>query len=44
MNSLDRSVLVGELKQLMRATTREGILHVLEQLKIAASAPVVAPA
>ncbi len=44
VNSLDRSVLVGELKQLMRATTREGILHVLEQLKIAASAPVVAPA
>jgi len=44
VNSLDRSVLVGELKQLMRATTREGILHVLEQLKLAASAPVVAPA
>ena len=44
VNSLDRSVLVGELKQLMRATTREAILHVLEQLKLAASAPVVAPA
>ena len=44
VNSLDRSVLVGELKQLMRATTREGILHVLEQLKISASAPLVAPA
>jgi phosphoenolpyruvate-protein phosphotransferase (PTS system enzyme I) len=44
VNSLDRSRLVGEIKQLMRATTREGILHVLEQLKAAASAPVAAPA
>ena len=44
VNALDRSTLVGELKQLMRATTREGILHVLEQLKIAASAPLIAPA
>jgi phosphotransferase system enzyme I (PtsI) len=43
VNALDRSVLVGELKQLMRATTREGILHVLEQLRSAASAP-TAPA
>jgi phosphotransferase system enzyme I (PtsI) len=44
VNALDRSVLLGELKQLMRATTREGILHVLEQLKVAASAPLIAPA
>jgi phosphotransferase system enzyme I (PtsI) len=44
VNALDRSKLVGELKQLMRATTREGILHVLEQLKAAATAPADAPA
>jgi phosphotransferase system enzyme I (PtsI) len=44
VNALDRSVLVGELKQLMRATTREAILHVLEQLKTSASTSVIAPA
>jgi phosphotransferase system enzyme I (PtsI) len=44
VNALDRTVLVGGLKQLMRATTREGIMQVLEQLRIAASAPVIAPA
>jgi phosphotransferase system enzyme I (PtsI) len=44
VNALDRSKLVGELKQLMRATTREGILHVLEQLRAAATAPATAPA
>ncbi|MET0231079.1 MAG: phosphoenolpyruvate--protein phosphotransferase [Rhodanobacteraceae bacterium] len=44
VNSLDRSVLVGGLKQLMRATTRDAILQVLEQLRISASAPVVASA
>jgi phosphoenolpyruvate-protein phosphotransferase (PTS system enzyme I) len=39
VNALDRTVLLAETQQLMRATTREGILHVLEHLKTIASTP-----
>ncbi len=33
VNSFDRSQLLGEAKALLRAITREGILHVVERLK-----------
>jgi phosphotransferase system enzyme I (PtsI) len=46
VNSFDRSLLVDHAKPLLRAITREGILHVLERLKACsiASTPVVSPA
>jgi phosphotransferase system enzyme I (PtsI) len=38
INAFDRSKLLGEAKSLLRAVTREGILHVLEQLKTCSTA------
>ena len=46
VNSFDRSLLIEQAKPLLRAMTREGILHVLERLKkcSAVSTPAIAPA
>ncbi|HKE47639.1 MAG TPA: phosphoenolpyruvate--protein phosphotransferase [Rhodanobacteraceae bacterium] len=47
VNGFDRSRLLGQAKDLLRATTREGILHVLERMKAcsaASGAPLAAPA
>ena len=42
VNAFDRSQLLGEAKSLLRAVTREGILHVLERLKSCSAATHVA--
>jgi phosphotransferase system enzyme I (PtsI) len=39
VNAFDRSQLLAEAKPLLRAVTREGILHVLERLKHCAAPP-----
>jgi phosphotransferase system enzyme I (PtsI) len=38
INAFDRAQLLGEAKSLLRAVTREGIMHVLERLKSCSSA------
>ena len=43
VNSFDRKQLLCEARQLLRATTREGILHVLQRLKSDAAASAVTP-
>jgi phosphotransferase system enzyme I (PtsI) len=42
VNAFDRSQLLGEAKSLLRAVTREGIMHVLERLKLCSVATHVA--
>jgi len=45
INAFDRSPLLAEAKALLRATTREGILHVLERMKACRhAAPLPVPA
>ena len=45
INAFDRSPLLAEAKALLRATTREGILHVLERMKACRhAAPLLVPA